>query len=68
MLYALLSRPETLARGIRYDGFSGYFISQFFKSFLFCFVFATCDLVYDVETIFSIPKLLTASGFFFQKY
>ena len=56
----------TLARGTTYDGLSGYFISRIFEIFLFCFVFAICDLVHDVETIFSIPKLLTASGFFLK--
>ena len=29
---------------------------------IFCFVVAICDLVYDVETIFHISYVLTASG------
>ena len=31
-----------------------------------CFVVAICDLVHDVETIFHLSYLLTASGFFFE--
>ena len=29
---------------------------------MFCFVVAICDLVHDVETIFHLSSLLTASG------
>ena len=29
---------------------------------IFCFVVAICDLVHDVETIFHLPYVLTASG------
>ena len=31
---------------------------------MFCFVVATFDLVHDVETIFHLSYVLTASGFF----
>ena len=34
----------------------------FFRFFMFCFVVAICDLVHDVETIFHLSYVLTASG------
>ena len=37
-----------------------YFV--FFEIIIFCFVVAICDLVHDVETIFHLYYLLTASG------
>ena len=43
----------------------GCFQWTIFRSFeiiIFCFVFAICDLVHDVETIFHLSYLLTASG------
>ena len=33
-----------------------------FEIIIFCFVVAICDLVHDVETIFHISYVLTASG------
>ena len=55
-----------LARGATYDDFSGQFFSIFevFFFFFFCFVVALCD-VHDVETIFHLSCVLTASGLFF---
>ena len=32
---------------------------------IFCFVVALCDLLQDVETIFYLPNVLTASGYLF---
>ena len=40
-------------------------VDNFFRIFeiiIFCFVVAICDLVHDVETIFHLSFLLTASG------
>ena len=40
-------------------------VDNFFSIFeiiIFCFVVAICDLVHDVETIFHLSYLLTASG------
>ena len=34
----------------------------FLRLSFFCFVVAICDLVHDVETIFHLSYLLTASG------
>ena len=34
----------------------------FFKIIIFYFVVAICDLVHDVETIFHLSYVLTASG------
>ena len=34
----------------------------FFEIIIFCFVVAICDLVQDVDTIFHISYVLTASG------
>ena len=34
----------------------------------FCFVVAMCDLVHDVEVIFHLRQLLTASGIPFRKH
>ena len=34
----------------------------FLRVFIFCFVVAICDLVHDVETIFHLSYVLTASG------
>ena len=33
----------------------------FFEIIIFCFVVAICDLVHDVETIFHLSYVLTAS-------
>ena len=49
------------SRGATYDDFSGQFF-RIFEIIIFCFVFAICDLVQDVETIFHISYVLTASG------
>ena len=35
-----------------------------FEFFFFCFVVAIWNLVHDVEAIFHLPELLTASGIF----
>ena len=40
-------------------------VDNFFRIFeiiIFCFVFAICDLVHDVEIIFHLSYVLTASG------
>ena len=37
-----------------------YFV--FLEIFIFCFVVVICDLVHDVETIFHLSYVLTASG------
>ena len=40
-------------------------VDSFFRIFeiiIFCFVVAICDLVHDVETIFHLSYVLTASG------
>ena len=34
---------------------------KFLKFFFFCFVVAIFDLVYDMEAIFHLPKMQTAS-------
>ena len=34
----------------------------FLRLLIFCFVVAICDLVQDVETIFHLSYVLTASG------
>ena len=38
------------------------FFSRNFEIIIFCFVVAICDLVHDVETIFHLSYVLTASG------
>ena len=43
------------------DDFSGHFI-RIFQINIVCFVVALCDLVHDVETIFHLSNVLTASG------
>ena len=35
---------------------------RIFEIIIFCFVVAICDLVHNVETIFHLSYLLTASG------
>ena len=35
---------------------------RIFEIINFCFVVYICDLVHDVDAIFHLPKLLTASG------
>ena len=35
---------------------------RIFEIIIFCFVVAICDLVHDVQTIFHLSYLLTASG------
>ena len=40
-------------------------VNKFFRIFeliIFCFVVAKCDLMHDVETIFHLSYVLTASG------
>ena len=37
-----------------------------FEIIIFCFVVAKCDLVHDVETIFQLFYVLTASGNLFR--
>ena len=43
------------------DDFSGKFF-RIFEIINFCFVVAICDIVYNVETIFHLSYVLTASG------
>ena len=43
------------------DDFSGNFF-RIFEIIIFCCVVAICDLVHDVETIFLLSYVLTASG------
>ena len=57
--------PHSLEQGVQRRMISvvNFF---FFLKFLFsCFVVAICDLVHDVETIFHLSYVLTASGNFF---
>ena len=49
------------ARGATYDDFRGQFF-RIFEIIISCFVVAICDLVHDVETIFHLSYVLTASG------
>ena len=49
------------ARGASYDDFSGQFF-RIFEITIFCCVVAIRDLVHDVETIFHLSSVLTASG------
>ena len=51
-------------RMISVDNFFSYF--RIFEIIMFCFVVATFDLVHDVETIFHLSYVLTASGFFLK--
>ena len=53
-----------LTRGAPYDDFSGQRFKFVFLIFIifFCFVVAICDLVHDVETMFYLSYVLTASG------
>ena len=46
------------SRGAASDDFN-FFV---FLIFFFCFVVAICDLVHDMETIFHLSDVLTASG------
>ena len=55
----VLSR--SFSRGTKKAGYCGHFFLNFEFNFL-CFVVAIFDLVHDVEAIFHLPKLLTASG------
>ena len=48
------------SRGATEDDFRGQFLG-IFEIFFFCFV-VICNLVHDVETIFHISYVLTASG------
>ena len=52
---------HSCSRGATYDDFSGQFF-RIFEIIIFCCVVAICDLVHDVETIFHLFYLLTASG------
>ena len=56
-----LKSKNMTSRGTTYDGFSGQFFHNF-EIIIFCFVVAIFDLVHDVETIFHLPYVLTASG------
>ena len=49
------------SRGATWDDFSGQFF-RILEIIIFCFVVAIFDLVHDVETIFHLSYLLTASG------
>ena len=49
-----------IVTGATYDDFRGLFYHIF--EFFFCFVVAICYLVHDVETIFHLSYVLTASG------
>ena len=42
-------------------GISGQFF-RILKIIMFCFVVAICDLMHNVETIFHLSYMLTASG------
>ena len=52
------------SRGAILDDFSGQFF-HIFEIISFCFVVAKCDQVHDVETIFHLSYVLTASGILF---
>ena len=49
-------------RMVLVDSFFDFFFYHYFGLLV-----ATCNLVHDVETIFHLPWLLPASGFFFLK-
>ena len=48
--------------GVQQDNFSGQFLFFIFDVIIFCFVVGICDLKHDVETIFYLSYVLTASG------
>ena len=50
-----------LSRGATLDDFSGHFF-RIFEIIIVCFVVAICKLVHDVEAIFHLSNVLTASG------
>ena len=37
-------------------------VFRIFEIIIFCFIVAICDIVHDVETIFHLSYVLTASG------
>ena len=49
-------------KGCNVCGVCGHFFQNFEINFLFCIVVALFDLVHDVETIFHLRSMLTASG------
>ena len=55
--YDVLTKQEVQRRMISVDNFF-----RIFEIIIFCFVFAIFDLVQNVETIFHISYVLTASG------
>ena len=57
LCYLLLSIHGVQRRMISVDNFF-----HIFEIIIFCFVVAICDLVQDVETIFHLSYVLTASG------
>ena len=64
---ASVSRRQILSRQCAYARVQRRMISvvSFFRIFeiiIVCFVVAICDLVHDVETIFHLSYVLTASG------
>ena len=56
-----MNNPVTKTRGATYNDFSGQFF-RIFEIIIFCFVVAICELVHDVENIFHLSFVLTASG------
>ena len=51
---------KPLSRDATKDDFSDHFFC-IFEIIIFCFAVAICDLVHDVETIFHLSYMLTAS-------
>ena len=54
--------PETLKHRVHLRMFSVDTFFHIFEIINFCCVVAICDLVHDVETIFQLSYVLTASG------
>ena len=54
-------RPSARTNGVLHF-FTCYNFSCHLRLLFFCFVAAICDLMHDVETIFHISYVLTASG------
>ena len=59
-----IDSTTTETRGATWEYVSGQFF-RIFEIIIFCFVVAICDLVHDVETIFHISYVQTASGYLF---
>ena len=59
---ASLNSQDSNLHGVQRRMISVEFFFVFFEIIIFCCVVAICDLVHDVETIFHLSYVLTASG------